>query len=122
MACHFARLRRVDDDWVRLDRQRTVVLQTVEKLKGASFSTLNNLCDMVLPLIQTNLSTIEIAELILYSPKFLDSEFDQLEIPIPNSYGGMTVMNGGGAWALDYEKNNAVLHDFLYGAETSGVG
>ena len=122
MACHYARLRRVDDDWVRMDRQRTVVLQTVEKLKGSSFSTLNNLCDMVLPLIQTNLSTIEIAELILYSPKFLDSEFDQLEIPIPNSYGGMTVMNGGGAWALDYEKNNAVLHDFLYGAETSGMG
>lgn len=122
MACHYARLRGVDDDWVRMDRQRTVVLQTVEKLKGSSFSTLNELCDMVLPLIQTNLSTIEIAELILYSPKFLDSEFDQLEIPIPNSYGGMTVMNGGGAWALNYEKNNAVLHEFLYGAETSGVG
>jgi LCP family protein required for cell wall assembly len=122
MACHYARLRKVDDDWVRMDRQRTVVMQTVEKLKGSSFSTLNNLCDMVMPLIQTNLSMIEIAELILYSPKFLESEFDQLEIPIANSYGGMNVMNGGSAWALNFEKNNAVLHDFLYGAEASDVG
>lgn len=122
MACHYARLRRIDDDWVRMDRQRTVVLQTVEKLKGSSFSTLNKLCDMVLPLIQTNMSMVEIAELILYSPKFLESEFDQLEIPIANSYGGMTVINGGGAWALNYEKNNAVLHEFLYGAQASDLG
>lgn len=117
-ATYYARLRGVDDDWYRIQRQRTAILAVVEKLKGSSFSTLNDLCDEVMPLIQTNLTKLEIAELILYSPKFLTSEFDQMTIPLENSYSGMTVMSGSGGWALDFEKNNAALHEFLYGAES----
>ena len=92
-------------------------MAVIEKLKGSSFSTLNELCDLALPMIQTNLTKMEIAELILYSPKFISSEFDQMTIPIANSYGGMTVMSGAGGWALDYEKNNAALHEFLFGTD-----
>lgn len=117
MALRYARLRKVDDDWVRMSRQRRCIMAVVDKLKGASFSTLNDLCDMVMPMIQTNLTKMEIAELILYSPSFLMSEFDQMTIPIENSYGGMTVMSGAGGWALDYDKNNAVLHEFLFGTD-----
>lgn len=119
-ALEYARCRAVDDDWGRVVRQRRCVLAVVDKLKGSSFAQLNDLCDMVLPRIQTNLTKTEIAELILYSPKFLESEFDQMTIPIENSYGGMTVMSGSGGWALDYEKNNAALHEFLYGVNSIG--
>lgn len=115
MALRYARLRKVDDDWGRMARQRKCIMAVIDTLQGASFSTLNNLCDTVMPMIQTNLTKMEIAELILYSPKFITSEFDQMTIPIANSYGGMTVMSGAGGWALDYEKNNAALHEFLFG-------
>lgn len=118
-ACYYARLRGIDDDWYRIQRQRNAILAVVDKVKGSSFSELNNLCDMVLPMIQTNLTTMEIAQLILYAPSFLDSEFDQMTIPLENSYGGMTVMSGSGGWALDYTKNNAALHEFLYGVEAT---
>ena len=117
MALRYARLRAVDDDWGRMSRQRRCIMAVIDKLQGASFSTLNDLCDMVMPMIQTNLTKMEIAELILYSPKFLTSEFDQMTIPIANSYGGMTVMSGAGGWALDYNKNNAALHEFLFGVD-----
>ena len=122
MACHYARLRAVDDDWVRMDRQRAVILAAVDKMKGSDLMTLNNLADLALPYVQTNMSTLEIAKLIMYAPKFLDSDFDQLEIPIKNSYKGMTVMSGAGGWALDYNKNNAALHEFLYGTTDGGNG
>lgn len=114
-ATYYARLRGVDDDWYRMERQRKCILAVVEKLKGSSFSTLNDLCDKILPRIRTNLTKLEIAQLILYSPKFLEAEFDQMTIPIKNSYSGMTVMSGSGGWALNYEKNNAALHKFLFG-------
>ena len=117
MALRYARLRKVDDDWGRMARQRKCIMAVIDTLQGASFSTLNNLCDTVMPMIQTNLTKLEIAELILYSPKFITSEFDQMTIPIANSYGGMTVMSGSGGWALDYEKNNAALHEFLFGTD-----
>lgn len=116
-ATYYARLRGIDDDWYRVVRQRKAILAVVDKLKGSSFSTLNDLCDLALGMIDTNLTTPEIAELILYSPTFLESEFDQMTIPIPNSYGGMTVMSGAAGWALNYEKNNAALHEFLFGVD-----
>ena len=117
MALRYARLRAVDDDWGRMSRQRRCIMAVIDKLQGASFSTLNDLCDMVMPMIQTNLTKMEIAELILYSPKFITSEFDQMTIPLEKSYGGMTVMSGAGGWALDYEKNNKALHEFLFGVD-----
>lgn len=114
-ALQYARLRGVDDDWHRMERQRKCIMAVVNQLKGSSFSRLNDLCDIALPLIQTNLTRLEIAELILYAPNFLKSEFDQMTIPIPNSYGGMACFSGVSGWALDYNKNNKALHEFLFG-------
>ena len=51
----------------------------------------------------------------MYSPNVLKSEFDQMTIPIPNSYGGMNCFSGVSGWALDYNKNNKALHEFLFG-------
>ena len=33
---------------------------------------------------------------------------------------GMTVMSGSGGWALNFEKNNAALHEFLFGKNNVG--
>lgn len=116
-ALAYARLREIDSDWQRVGRQRKVILAVVDALKGSSLIQLNNLADDVLPLIQTDLTKTEIAELVLYAPNFLKAEFDQMTIPKQGTYGGMSVMGGRGAFAVDYEVNNKILHDFLYGAE-----
>lgn len=118
LALRFARLRSIDSDWQRVGRQRKVILAVVEKLKGSSLLTFNDLANEVLPLIQTNLSKTEIAELILYAPNFIKAEFDQMTIPKQGTYGGMKIMDGKGGFAVDYEVNNKLLHDFLYGEET----
>jgi LCP family protein required for cell wall assembly len=118
-ALAYARLREIDSDWQRVGRQRKVILAVVDALKGSTLLELNSLADTVLPLIQTNLSKIQIAELVLYAPNFLQSEFDQLTIPKKGTYGGMTIRGGGGAFAVDYEVNNAILKEFLYGDATS---
>ena len=117
-ALTYARLRGIDTDWSRIQRQRKCILAVIEKLKGSSFSTLNDLCNEVLPMIQTNLTKKEIAELILYSPKFLESEFGQMTIPYgEKGYGGIKCFSGVTGWALNYEKENKVLHEFLFGAD-----
>ena len=116
-ALQFARLRRIDSDWQRIGRQRRVILAAVEALKGASLKQLNDLLDTTLPLIQTDMSMLEIAEMMLYAPTFLTSEFDQMTIPKEGTYGGMTGMQGRGLFAVDFEVNSQILKDFLYGTE-----
>ena len=111
----FARLRRIDSDWKRVERQRKVILATVDALKGSSIVKLNDLLDQVLPLVQTDMNTLQIAELMLYSPNFLNSEFDQMTIPKEGTYGGMRGMGGRGLFAVDFEVNSQILREFLYG-------
>lgn len=118
-ALAYARLREIDSDWQRVGRQRKVILAAVERLKGSGLMELNDLADTVLPLIQTNLTKLEIAELILYAPNFLSASFDQMTIPKQGTYGGMTVMGGRGSFAIDFEVNNDLLHRFLYEGATS---
>lgn len=118
-ALAFARLRRIDSDWQRVERQRKVILAVVEKLKDSDLLTLNNLVNTVLPMIQTDLTKTKIAELVLYAPNFLKSEFDQITIPKQGTYGGMKIRNPGGAFAVDYEINNDILYRFLYEGASS---
>ena len=118
-ALSFARMRAIDSDWQRVERQREVVLAAVQALKGASLKTLNHLLDETLPLIQTNLSMLEIADLVLYAPNFLSSEFDQMTIPKQGTYGYKEGITG---FAVDYEVNSQILQDFLYGSDKEENG
>ena len=60
---------------------------------------------------------MEIAELILYAPNFLQSEFDQMTIPKQGTYGGMRIIGGKGGFAIDYDVNLPLLHGFLFGED-----
>lgn len=118
VALSYARLREIDSDWQRVERQRKVILGAVEALKNASLKQLNDLLDQTLPLIQTNMTKLDIADLMLYAPNFLQSTFDQMTIPKAGTFGGMTGMGGRGLFAVDFEENSRILHDFLYGDGT----
>ena len=113
-ALHFARLRSIDSDWQRVGRQRKVILAVVEALKGASLKQLNDLLDTTLPLIQTDMTMLEITQMMLYAPSFLTSEFDQMTIPKQGTYGSKSGITG---FAVDYEEKSRILQEFLYGEE-----
>ena len=113
-ALKFARLRSIDSDWQRVGRQRKVILAAVEALKGASLKQLNALLDTTLPLIQTDMTMLEITQMMLYAPSFLTSEFDQMTIPKQGTYGYKSGITG---FAVDFEENSRILQEFLYGEE-----
>ena len=113
-ALAFARLRKIDSDWQRVERQRKVILAAVSALKDASLSELDEVLNVALPMVQTDMTKLEIADLLLYAPNFLKSEFDQMTIPKDGTYGYKDGIKG---FAVDYEVNSQILRDFLYGAE-----
>lgn len=53
---------------------------------------LNTLLNNVLPLVQTNLTRLEITELLLSAPKYRGVQIKQMTVPISGSYGGMRAL------------------------------
>ena len=115
MALAYARLRAIDSDWHRVQRQRTVLQACAEKLKDADLATLNKLADAVLPLVRTNFTKTEIAGLALRAPAMLKAEIDQMTIPAEGTYGGMKGLFDRDVLALDFDANSRLLQEFLYG-------
>ena len=118
-ALAYARCRKIDSDWHRVERQRNVIQAVVTKTKDLSITELNDLLNNVLPIVQTNLTKLEITELLLSAPKYRGVTMEQMTVPIKGSYGGMKGMGGRSLFSVDFETNAKVLREFIYGATDS---
>ena len=107
----YCRLRYTDDDWTRQQRQRNAIAACLKQIKSLNLIELNNLADEVLPLIKTNLSKEKIADLLLYSPKFL-GEFKNglqtLQVPDKNRTENRFI-------CCDFDYESKKISNFIYG-------
>ena len=110
----YARCRHIDSDWHRIERQRNVIQAVVTKTKDLSVGELNTLLNNVLPLVQTNLTRLEITELLLSAPKYRGVQIKQTTIPISGSYGGMRGLGGRSLFSVDFDTNSKALREFIY--------
>ena len=110
----YARLRSIDSDWHRVERQRKVILAAIEQMKKMSVTELDSLLNKVLPMVQTNLSESDVTELITLVPEYLNAEYGQMTIPFENTYGMMTGMEGRRMFAVDFDTNARILQAVLY--------
>ena len=113
----YARCRYIDSDWHRIERQRNVIQAVVTKTKDLSVTELNTLLNNVLPLVQTNLTRLEITELLLSAPKYRGVQIKQMTVPISGSYGGMRGLGGRSLFSVDFDTNAKALREFIYGVK-----
>lgn len=111
----YARTRYIDDDWHRVQRQRKVIMAAAEKLSQLSASEMIATLDAVVPLVQTDLSETEVAELLTLAPTFMGAEIQQITIPADGTYGSMKGMDGRSMYAVDFNANAKILKELLYG-------
>lgn len=116
-ALQYARLRYIDSDWKRVQRQRNVIQAVVHQSKELNLIELNEATNTILPLIQTNMSKTEVLELTTYLPTLAGADIEQMTVPAKGTYGVMTGMGGRTLYAVDFEENAAILKDFLYSTE-----
>lgn len=110
-ALAYGRIRKIDSDYKRTERMRTVVMAVFEKAKTMSITELNKLANQLLPEIYTNISATEILALIpkIYSYSIVESQ------GWPYETRGITL---GGVWygpPVNLAKNVAELHKTLFG-------
>lgn len=105
LALKYCRLRKIDSNWVRVERQRKVIQEILYKTKGLSLTELNDLADVILPLVHTNLTKNQISSLLLSATKFLGATADQMTVPDRS------------AGRCDFQVEAERLRVFIYGEE-----
>ena len=118
-ALQYARLRKIDNDWHRIERQRTVIQAVLNQIKSASVTDLDNLLNTLLPLVQTNFTKSEIAALLVQLPGFLGCDVEQMSMPLQGTYGVRTGMDDRLMYDPDWYVNTTALQDFLYHDKTA---
>ncbi len=106
LALRFARLRSIDSNWHRVERQRSVIQAAMSKAKSLSLKELDALADTVLPLIHTNLTKEQISDLVHHASKFLGATAEQMTVPLRIP---------GEPARCDFQFEAERLKEFIYG-------
>lgn len=103
------------DDYGRTERQRTVISKIVEKVKAASFPTLNKVIDKLFPDISTSLSKLEILGLAagIKDYELADTQGWPFQLTTERMGGKL----GDVVVPTDLETNVNLLHQYLFDVE-----
>ena len=113
LALNYVRLREIDSDFSRTQRQRQLLTSVFNSLKGASLSKLNEIANTALPYVRTDLSNTEITGYLLKILPIL-SEFKlySFRVPVDGAYYGANV-RGMIVLVPNLKKNQEALKEFL---------
>lgn len=113
-ALAYSRIRKIDMDAIRAQRQRTVLMALIEKYKSKSVLEMIDLMDDILPLVSTNMQKDEIIGYIWeLFPMLSSATIATQQIPAPDTYKEMTVGEITATKVADMVVNRQILEDIL---------
>ncbi len=116
-AMMYCRIRYIDSDFSRMERQNNVIQAIVSKLKDRSVFELMDIVNEMLPLVTTNLSSNEIKEMLVALLSFDLSNIETYKEP-SGEYDDIATCPGlGGYLVRSYSEMVIHLHRNIYGIE-----
>lgn len=112
-AVAYSRIRKIDTDYRRTERQRYVLTEIARKLKENNAITIVSVITNLLPYVETNLDMTELMTLAYVGLNMDMDEVEQYRIPVDGTYDdGMH----GKVWSIicDFDKNRSLLYNFIY--------
>ena len=83
----YARMRKIDSDFKRTSRQRTVIMKLLEKCLSMDLATANSMLTELLPMITTDMTNEQITSYVLeFLPKLGSLEIAQQSVPFDGTY------------------------------------
>ena len=115
-ALAYCRIRKIDTDWKRTERQRTVIQQIIKGVVSSGPVGAYKAASNVAPYIQTDLTKNEIRGLIFDALMCVGGGFDQNSCPFDGTWeyathGGASVID------LDVDANKDKLIDYIYNSD-----
>ena len=113
-AVAYARLRKMDTDFARTERQRKIIQLSFDKLKQANFAVVNNVMEVVFPQI---LSSITLDDVIPAAKNLTRYHIGETS-GFPEARSDMTMGKKGDCVIPQTLESNVIsLHKFLFGDE-----
>lgn len=114
-ALAYSRIRYVGHgDFGRTERQRKVLTQLIKKTKNLSISELNDLADIILPMLSTNLKQGEVMSLLLNAKEYLNYKLVSGRMPVDGSYKYLSI-RGASVLGVNFDKNRKYWYNLVYG-------
>lgn len=113
-ALWYARIRHLDSDFKRTERQRKVIQAVIDKMKKTDPVTLYNMLNEVVPMVETDMNAGDMFSVGLKVLPLLSKDIQQMQIPVKGTWGNAT-KNGQAVLVLDFDENKKQLKDFIYG-------
>ncbi|MBP3435532.1 MAG: LCP family protein [Clostridia bacterium] len=115
-AMQYARIRKLDSDFKRTERQREVVSLLIAKAKKMSYSQLVSVLTTVLKHVETNMSQDEFLSFAADAASYVSYPVDMdYSVPQAGEYTGTYINGGAGLLLHDPKKTVEALHKHLYG-------
>lgn len=112
-AMWYCRIRYVDSDFGRTQRQRKVITSIISKVTRTNPFKLVDIVKQVLPNISTNITRNELLSLGLGAFAYMRYDIVQQQIPADKTWWNVRI-NGQDVLKLDLEKNKTILKEFIY--------
>lgn len=114
-ALWYSRIRYLDSDFMRTQRQRKVIKAIIDKTSTQNPKELLSLAEGILPLIRTNIPSDDILQFGISALREKAYSFPvvQHSIPADGTWSNKTISGVGASLVLDFDKNINLLHSFL---------
>ena len=109
----YSRIRKLDNDFMRTERQRKVFGIVAKKMLTNPLSLIFK-ANRVLPHIKTDMGQAGVAALATALPVYLTFKIEDMQVPLKGSFKSVK-RNGADVLDMDVAKNTKALHDFIYG-------
>lgn len=112
-ALAYARIRKIDNDFGRTNRQRKVLLALIAQLKYTDLETMMNLAEEIFPMITTDMTNADILTyLAKFAPLLSELEITTQQIPASDAYRP-AMIRGMSVLVPDIEKCCEQLKDTI---------
>ena len=109
----YCRIRKLDSDFMRTQRQRKVMSAIINKIKSQNVIKTASAGISILPLITTDISGFKMLTKSFSLISAISYDVEQLRIPANNTYKNKTI-NSQAVLVADLEENIEGLHNFIY--------
>lgn len=112
-ALAYCRIRKIDTDFVRTERQRTVMSAILNNAKHSNPFTLLNMAYKSAPYIETDLTKSELRSLVMRAVPCLGNDIQQAKVPFEGTWEYATI-SGNSVISINTDSNKQKLIDYIY--------